>query len=160
MGIIPQTGEPTCMGFYGKYRHENDLLALAYAYQSHYNYRVPSPLTPPLDGETITYDDGSTILFAKREDKLPPVVSIKKKAKVDGSSVLIEGVADDASGIGSLKVYVNGRKVPAKLGKKWVAKVSVADFKKWAKSSKGVDVTVVVKDTAGNSTATVKSVKI
>lgn len=153
-------GEPICAGFLGRYRKEADTLALAGAYQREYNHRIPSPLLPPLDGETITYTTAGT-LFTQRADKLAPVVSIKKSATVKDSKIVIQGVATDASGIGSLKVYVNGRKVASKTGKRWTASVPVSSIKKWTKSkAKTIEVTVMAKDGAGNASATTKIVKI
>ena len=153
-------GEPIDEAFLGRYRKEADVLALAGAYQRGYNHRIPSSLSPPLAGETFTYTTGGTI-FSQRSDKLAPVVSIKTKATVKGDKVIINGIADDASGIGSLKVYVNGRKIASKSGKHWTASVSLSDIKKWTKTKgKTFDVTVFAKDGAGNASATVKPVKI
>lgn len=163
IGVYPQLGgEPIDEAFVGRYRKESDILALAAAYQKAYNHRIPSPLTPPLDGETITYETSGTLYPERRvADKLAPVVSVKTKATVDGASVIINGVAADASGLSSLKIFVNGRKVPAKVAKKWTAKVRLADLKKRTKSKvKTFHVTVLAKDKRGNAAAVTKVVKI
>ena len=160
IGVYPQLGgEPICEAIYGRYRKEADLLAIASAYQAGYNHRIPSPLTPPLDGETITYTTTGT-LFQFRADKLAPVVGIKTKATVKGTKVIINGIATDGSGIGSLKVFVNGHKIAAKPGPRWTASVPLSEVKKWTKiKGKTIDVTVLAKDTVGNASATEKVVK-
>lgn len=161
IGVYPLLGgEPIDEAFLGRYRKEADVLALAGAYQRAYNHRVPSPLSPPLDGETITYTKLGTLFPQKKPDTLAPVVSIKKKASVSGAKIAINGVAVDGSGILTIKVYVNGRKIPVKLGKRWTAKVPLSDVRKWTKSkSQSLDVVVLAKDVYGNASATEKVVK-
>ncbi|HVE17393.1 MAG TPA: Ig-like domain-containing protein, partial [Chthoniobacterales bacterium] len=96
-----------------------------------------------------------------RADKLAPVVSIKAKATTKENSILLNGVATDASGIDSVRVFVNGHKVPAKLGKRWTAKVTTAEVKKWTKAkAKTISVTVLAKDAYGNAAATTRVVKL
>ncbi|MGH8048076.1 MAG: amidase family protein [Chthoniobacterales bacterium] len=161
IGVYPELGgEPICEAFLGRYRKEADVLAVAAAYQKEYNHRIPSALSPPLDGETITYNDAGT-LYQLRSDKLAPVVSVNTKAVVSDAKIVIEGIAADSGGIKSLRVYVNGRKIAAKPGKHWKASVPVSAIRKWVKNkAKSVDVTVLAKDKAGNASVTVKSVKI
>lgn len=163
IGVDPATGEPITMAICGRYRKEADVLAIAAAYQKAYNYRIPSTLAPPLDGETITYEASGTqySLSALRRDKVPPAVSIKKVAQPKGKGFVIQGVAADAGGLRSLKVYVNGHKVAVKPGKKWIARVSATNLKKWTKSkAKAVEVVVLAKDSSGNASATTKVVKL
>lgn len=170
MGVIPSTGEPVTMAFVGKYRGDADVLAYASAYEKATNYRIPSPLAPPLEGETIVYtvpDEPVAAAAAKSggADKLGPVVTVATTAKIVGSGkkskLKIDGVAVDAGSIRSLKVYVNGRKVPAKLGKKWQAAMPVSQLKKLIKPKDStVDVTVMAKDSEGNTSATRKTIKL
>ncbi len=165
IGVYPLLGgEPIDEAFLGRYRQEAEVLAIAGAYQAAYNHRIPSPLSPALDGETITYTTPEASLrpdrVSAKSDKLAPVVSIKTMAAVEDGKVVINGIAVDGSGVKSIRVTVNGRKVAAKAGKRWTAKVSLAELRKWTKSkAKSIDVIVLAKDAFGNASAAEKIVK-
>lgn len=165
-GIIPSTGEPTTLAFCGRYREDDYVLALGAAYEKATRYRIPSPLAPPLEGESFVYNTTPpSPLRAKSSDVDAPVLSVAKKVKRVGSGkktrLVFTGAASDASGVSSLKVYVNGRKVAASLKGKWTASLSLSAARRVAGSNqKSVSVTVMAKDSSGNASAVSKTVAL
>ncbi|HEY2341949.1 MAG TPA: hypothetical protein VGH90_02915, partial [Chthoniobacteraceae bacterium] len=188
MGVIPSTGEPSTLAFLGKYRSEADILALAHAYEVATNYRIPSPLTPAIDGESFTYTvstppAGSGAVAAPslastseennvqiaippslRLDKKPPVVAIAgriERHSGEAPQVLFSGIAADRSGLQSLNVYVNGIEIPTDALRRWKAAIPLEDLKKaMVTKSRRVDVLVLAKDNYGNASATEKKIAI
>jgi amidase len=177
MGVIPSTGEPTTLGFCGKYRGEADILAMANAYEKATNYRIPSPLAPPLAGESFAYtvatgvprsaaeaEVGANVVSyaapTKRAENQPPVVSIAGKGEITATAsgdqkLVLSGVAADKSGISAVRVYVNGRRISSKVANGWKASAPLSEVRKWAKGGK-IAVIVLAKDAYGNTSATQK----
>ncbi|MGB8168749.1 MAG: amidase [Chthoniobacteraceae bacterium] len=180
MGVIPATGEPTTLAFCGKYRSEADILSYAHAYEVATNYRIPSPLTPAIDGETRVYtvippvettaavevaskapvtraNVAAPIAPTKRTDRLPPVLSITGSAQATvgaEAQLLLRGVALDASGVDSVQVFVNGVEIPSDGARKWTAVMPLAAARKLSVvGSRKLDVLVLAKDRVGNATA-------
>lgn len=188
MGVIASTGEPATLAFCGRFRSEASILALAHAYEQNTNYRIPSPLAPPMAEESFVYTLPAPAplppplpLVAKvpeeaapetevpvppqeRPDKLAPVVAIAGKVKkltADEPQVQFSGVALDQSGIQSIQVYVNGVQIPATPRAQWSAVMPLKTVRKLKVTGhRKVDVLVLVRDNYGNTSAKRKSVAI
>lgn len=163
MGVL-STGEPTTIGFLGRFWRDDENLALAAAYEAGTKHRIPSPLAPPLDGEVFEFELPAAP--PKPAETAPPVLAVKSSAKIVGkggkAKLLLEGKARDGSGVKSVVVLVNGRKVPVKKGNRsWTASVKLTLLKKITKASdKRVNVTVIAKDRLGNTNAKLSKIKL
>jgi hypothetical protein len=163
MGVLP-SGEPTDLGFLGsKYFGDADLMALVGAYETGTHHRIVSPLAPALAAEHIEYDPD---VVPPTPDVADPVATVKGGAEVTGggknTKLTFSGAAVDGSGIASVIVTVEGKRIPVSItAKGWVAKASLPFLKKLVdKGVKKVKVVVVVRDTAGNTTSSTKMVKL
>ncbi len=175
---VPGTGLPCVVAFGGFSEPETPdlgieftgpafsdakLLGYAYAYEQATKHRKAPSLTPPLPGETIEY---STALPPPSRPELnAPALRVAGGAKVTGkgkeAALVINGGARDASGLSSLKVYVNGKKIAAKRAANWKASVKLSALRKFVRGdAKTVTVQVVAKDIYGNTSVTTKNVKL
>lgn len=160
---LPERSEPSDLGFLGsKYFGDADLMALVGAYEAGTKKRIVSPLAPALAAEHIEYDPD---VQPPVPDTVKPVATVGTGASVGGGKKAVltfAGVALDAGGVASVVVTVNGQRVPVSLkGKSWTAKAKLPPIKKLVqKGAKTVKVVVVVRDKAGNSSASTKVVKL
>ncbi len=150
--------------FVGKtYFSEAEILGYAHAFEQAAKARTSPALTPALPGETIEY---STALPPPSRPELnAPALRVAGGAKVTGkgkkTALVVTGRARDASGLSSLKVYVNGKKIAAKRAAKWKASVKLSALRKFVRGdAKTVSVQVVAKDIYGNTSVTTKNVKL
>jgi amidase len=164
MGVLP-TGEPSDLGFLGnKYFADADLMAMVGAYEQATKKRIVSPLAPALAEEHIEYDpDAAT---APVVDAVRPGISIRGGADVKGSGkkarVYFGGGAYDNKGVASVTVTVHGDRAEVKLtAKGWVASKSMSFVRQLVrKGVRSVKVVAIVRDSAGNATASTKTVKL
>lgn len=156
MGSMKDTGMPVNLTLIGPAYSDARLLSYAYAYEQATHNRRPPPRTPPLDDEVIAYDPASTIPPARRAESVPPEVRIDSTVTSAGAdnALRISGMARDASGIGVVRVYVDGHKVAARGTSSWSATFSLAQLEEWrAVDPSHVTVLVLAKDTLGNAAA-------
>ncbi len=161
---IPDSTGPVGLLFTGRAFDDGNLLALANDYELGSRLRRPPSLTPPLPGETIEYSTNS-VPPVNRPELSPPALRIANGSKITGngksSFLLLSGSARDQSGLRSLKVYVNGRKIAAKVARNWKASVKVSSLRKLIKASaRSVQVSVVAKDVYGNTSVRTGMVKL
>lgn len=162
MGFLDETGVPMGLTFLGSARNtEADILPYAYAYEQATKHRTPPAVAPPLPGESVTYRTRRRPAV----DTIPPLVSVSTIASIVGEAsrarLRLEGIAQDAGGPVNLKVYVNGRKIAVEKGLRWEATVRLSDLAKWTRPSDDtIAVLVLATDTAGNSSATQKTVAL
>lgn len=165
MGVL-STGEPTTIGFLGSFWKDDANLALAAAYEMGTKHRIPSPLAPPLEGETFEYIIPTLPVPDWVWEKIPPTIGVKNAARVIGqgknAKLAFEGVARDASGVAKVVVMVNGKKIPVKKDDTtWEASIDMTALDKVTKNSdKFIEVSVMAKDNAGNTSATTAKIKI
>ncbi len=168
--IVPagfdSNGLPIGMQFVGAAGGESMILALADAYAAQADYRKAPALTPALPGETIESSPSQPPIPADaRPEFAPPALRVAANGKVTGrgtkSALVLTGKALDASGLRTLKIYVNGKKVAAKKARNWKASVKLTALRKLKKTrARTVSVQVVAKDIYGNTSATTKTVKL
>lgn len=163
MGFDDQ-GTPNGLTFMGDRFDDAKVLGYAYAYEQATKHRVaPTEYTPALAGETIEYSTAQPP--ESRPEMSAPTLSVSVKSSVKGkgkkASLVVSGRAVDASGLSSLKVYVNGKKISAKATRNWKATVKVSKLREMVRGdATTVQVTVVAKDVYGNTSTTTKTVKL
>ncbi len=155
--------KPFGMTFVGRRFEESKLMSFAFAYEQASKTRQVPALTPSLPGETIEYS--TALPPPSRPELSAPALRVAGGAKVTGkgkkAALVINGGARDASGLGSLKVYVNGKKIAAKRAANWKASVKLSALRKFVRGdAKTVSVQVVAKDIYGNTSVTTKNVKL
>ncbi len=156
---------PLGIHFVGRRFEEANLLSYAAAFEAAFDGRAKSTpdLAPALPGETIEY---STALPPPSRPELDaPALRVAGGAKVTGkgkkAALVINGGARDASGLGSLKVYVNGKKIAVKGAANWKASVKLSALRKFVRGdARTVSVQVVARDIHGNTSVTTKNVKL
>ena len=151
------------LSFVGSPFSEFELLGYAYAFEVATKYRRVPTLTPALPGETIEYSTATPP--ATRPELAPPTLRVAGKSNVNGqgskATVVLSGTAVDASGLASLKVYVNGKKVSAKRARNWRATLKLNALDRLTPAgAKTVAVMVVAKDVYGNTSVAHKRVKL
>lgn len=154
MGTLSDINMPVSVTFAGKAYDDNALLSYAYAFEQATQYRrAPGRITPLAD-EVIEYDPAASIAPSKRAEKIAPQVAITPTAQATKDSVFFYGNASDASGLSSVRVYVNGRKVAETTSTAWQAEVPRSSLKEWTDAGEtAVTVTVLAKDIHGNAAA-------
>ena len=156
-------GLPVGIQFWGRKFDEGKVLAIASAYESGTKNRRSSSFAPALPGETIEYSTATPP--ATRPELAPPTLRVAGKSNVNGqgskATVVLSGTAVDASGLASLKVYVNGKKVSAKRARNWRATLKLNALDRLTPAgAKTVAVMVVAKDVYGNTSVAHKRVKL
>ena len=154
------TAEPSTLGFMGRFWGDDEVLGIAAAYEDATHHRVNSPLVPPLEGENFNY----TVEEIQPPTK-PPVINVPNKAIVKGkgknSRLVIEGTVTKDASLKSITVTVGGRRIPVTGKANWKAVVSLADLSKRINPrSRTIGVSIIVKDTKGNTSATIRKVRI
>ncbi len=154
------TSEPTTIGFMGRFWGDDKVLALAAAYEELTQHRVNSPIVPPLEGENFDYTIKEILPPSK-----PPVIKIPAKGTIKGKGkkarLLFEGTIANEGELKALKVTVAGKRVPVTGDGKWKAAVSVSDLlKRINPRMRTVNMTIVAKDSNGNTSASVRRVRI
>ena len=157
-------GNPTGLTLMTKEPYtEDQMLAFAYAFEQASKFRRAPALTPPLPGETIEYSTATPP--SSRPEVSAPAVRVSASAKVTGkgrkATLVLSGRAVDASGVASLKVYVNGKKVSAKRARNWKATLKLSALRQLVRGdAKTVNVQVVARDIYGNTSVATKTVKL
>jgi amidase len=163
MGLMSDTHMPVNLTFIGPAYADARLLSYAYAYEQATHNRRPPPRVAPLDDEVIEYDPKSTLPPARRKESTPPEVRIDPTAMAarSNTALSISGVARDASGIGLVRVYVNGHKVATQGLSAWSATIPIAELDRWRKAdATHVAVLVLVKDKLGNAAAALNELAV
>lgn len=155
MGQMADIGMPINLTFIGAAYSDPKLLAYAFDYEQATLNRRPPSRTPALDGEVVTYDPARLQAPARRADKSAPTVSVKAASRYvsagSKATLTIDGTVADAGGVGSVKLFVNGRPVPVSVGgstwrARYVAQAS-------ALADPDLMLVVLAKDNAGNAGA-------
>ncbi len=154
------TAEPSTLGFMGRFWGDDEVLGIAAAYEEATGHRVNSALVPPLEGENFNY----TVETIQPPTK-PPVINLPNKAIVKGKGknarLVIEGTVTKDASLKSIKVTVGGRRVSVTGKANWKAVVSLADLSKRINPrSRTIGVSIIVKDTKGNTSAVIRKVRI
>ena len=162
MGFL-ENGASTTLQIVTRKYADAEALAYAYAFEQATNARRPPALTPPLPGETIEYSTATPP--SSRPEVSAPAVRVSASAKVTGkgrkATLVLSGRAVDASGVASLKVYVNGKKVSAKRARNWKATLKLSALRQLVRGdAKTVNVQVVARDIYGNTSVATKTVKL
>lgn len=154
MGLLSDIGMPVNVTFAGKAYSDNLLLSYGYAYEQATHNRRPPARIEALADEHIDYDPAKTVPPHRRKDKIAPTVTIQPAPTRIGEALVLAGTASDAGGTAAVRVYVNGRRVPASGTRQWSARLANADLRNLTgPSDKSVTVTVLAKDKAGNAGA-------
>lgn len=166
MGFMADIGMPVNLTFFGAAYSDNALLSYAYAYEQATRHRRPPARIASLADETIVYSAATAIPVDRRDETLPPGIEIDPAAiPVEISSrpaVRFTGTASDASGVATLRVYVNGHKVAEGVaGHGWAATVTEEDLAGWKQEDDAsVKVLVLAKDRWGNASAQLQAVAL
>src|SRR5207253_3823640 len=82
-------GLPMTLTFFGKPYEERKMIGFAYAYEQASKMRKPSPLVPPLNGETINYATemmiGARVASKGKEIAMESIISNLLRRFVKGS---------------------------------------------------------------------------
>lgn len=154
------TAEPSTLGFMGRFWGDNEVLGIAAAYEEATRHRVNSPLVPPLEGENFEYTIEEILPPTK-----PPVIQIPTKATLKGkgknASLVFEGSIAKEGDLKALKVTIAGRRVPVTGEEKWTSVVSISELlKRINPNNRTVNVALVAKDKNGNTSASIRRVRI
>lgn len=154
MGLMADIGMPVNITFIGKAYSDNALLSYGYAYERATHHRRAPGRVAPLADETIHYDGSTARIPAWRPEHVPPVVTVDPTVQASAGGLTFTGSASDASGLATVRVYVNGRKIMESSNPNWRAMVSMVQLRQWSDpAEKSVDVTVLAKDRFGNAGA-------
>jgi amidase len=160
MGTMSDTGMPVNLTFAGPAYADAKLLSFAYAYEQATHHRRAPTRVPALDGEVIEYNSKSTTPPARRKETKPPELRIEPTVRVvsaEPATIRIAGTAQDASGIASLRVYVNGHQVVTEGNDSWSASLPLTQLNRWRNPAAGsFTVLVLAKDKQGNTAADLK----
>lgn len=154
------TAEPSTLGFMGRFWGDDEVLALAAAYEDITHHRVNSPLVPPLEGENFDYTIEEILPPTK-----PPVIQIPTRATIKGkgknAKLVFGGTIVTDSELRSLKLTVAGKRVPITGGKKWKTAIPITSLLKWVNPrSRTVNLTIIARDTKGNTSANIRKIRI
>ncbi|GAA5124896.1 hypothetical protein JIN84_13320 [Luteolibacter yonseiensis] len=154
------TAEPSTLGFMGRFWGDDKVLGIAAAYEAATRHRVNSPLVPPLEGENFNY-----VVKEIVPPIHPPIINLQSKAVVKGKGknlrLVVSGTITKDASLKSIKVTIGGKRVPVSGMAKWNAVIGLGDLQKRINSrSNTVSVTVLVKDSVGNTSAVIRNVKL
>ncbi len=171
---IGATEEPVTIGFMGRYWQDAELLAIAGAYERASQQRVVSTIVPPLEGEVFDYTvaaapapepPATPVVVTVPTVTKPPVAVAPNNATVKGSGkgtrLVFNGKARGPAQIVSVRVSLNGRRIPVKGRGNWTAAISMKELDRFVgRRQDTVGLTVLVRDANGNTNATVKRIRI
>lgn len=154
--------EPLTMNFAGRLYDDDNVLAIAYAYEQLTHHRYGPPLAPPLEGETFEWQVRRLRKWAKNDD-VAPVVTVNKGAKGGKKKILtFDGAVTDKTGIDHVEVSVGGMILSSTVASKtWTAVLSPeASEALLASGLPTVEVLVLAVDLAGNTSSASAQVKL
>lgn len=166
MGTVDISGsiEPTTLQFVGRFLKDDELLALAGAYEKVSKKRIVSPLVPPLEGEKfdVTIDSYVRVNAPFR----PPLIVAPKHATVADKKKLpklqVKGRFRGKSKVASIQVWINGQLIPVSLkGEHWKAAIPVDEV--LAFLPPGVttaDLSLLIKLSDGNTNALHREIRL
>lgn len=144
MGVAP-SGRPQGMMLMARtYYTEAAILGAAYAFEQATRLRGPPASTPALPGETIDYAPAPP---TGRPEIDPPTLAARVRRR-SGRRVAITGTVRDASALGGVRVWVNGRLVHETTDAEWSVVATPEGRRR-----DGL-VVVVARDVHGNAAAT------
>jgi hypothetical protein len=155
MGFSP-VGRPQGMMLMARtYYTEDEILGYAHAFERLSQARRPPAGTPPLRGEKITYAPHSV---TGRPEVDPPQITVQPFIYRHSARAryTFSGTATDASGIASVDIYLNGRRVGGASGAAWTAYLSKERFARLTRDYQRRDrpmAVVVARDIHGNTSA-------
>ncbi|RYD21803.1 MAG: amidase [Verrucomicrobiaceae bacterium] len=154
------SSEPSTLGFLGRFWGDDEVLALAAAYEAITKHRVNSPLVPPLAGENFDYTIEEILPPSK-----PPVIETPVKAVLKGKGkkarLVFEGTVTHEAELRAVRVSIGGKRAPVSGEDKWKSVVPVSDLlKRINPRTRTVSMTVIARDTNGNTAAVIRKVRI
>lgn len=157
------TSEPSTLGFMGRFLGDAEVLGIAAAYEAATKHRVNSPLVPPLEGENFQYTIKEVL--PPEEPSTPPVINVPAVATIKGKGksarMVIEGTVTAEVPLAKLRITVNGRRLPVSGSTTWKAEISLEALDRiTGPKAKTVGISVLAKDTDGNSSAVARRVRI
>ncbi|CAN5302452.1 amidase [soil metagenome] len=161
MGVLSDIGMPVNVTFAGRAYDDNALLSYGYAFEQATHFRQAPKRVAALADERIDYDPASVVAPAKRKEKTPPVVAISPSASKGVGAVTFSGTASDASGLGVVRIYVNGHKAAETTAARWQASVPLETLATWRDAGEtSVSVTALAKDRLGNTAAVTRIIAV
>ncbi len=158
MGVLqydaadPTRKEPLTIDFTGRLYDDDNVLAIAYAYEQATHHRYDPPLAPALPGEIFDWKLRLQRRWAKTDD-IAPVVTVGHTIKGEKKgAITFNGGVVDKSGIDRVEVSVGGMLLATTFsGKNWTALLPGDAFAAYkAAGVKSVEVLVLAVDLAGN----------
>jgi amidase len=162
--LIGDTVEPTTLNFLGKNLKDDEVLAVAAAYERVSQKRFASPQVPPLMGENfdITLED----FLVLNPIVNPPLVVAPKRAAVRGArtnrQLVVSGRLRAAAPIQSVQVWVNGQLMPVTLRRNnWTAAISVDEARLFiTPGDTTANFSILVRDAEGNTNAISQTIRL